>query len=743
MIKTWGRWTLMREIKKLFYCLSLLLVILAFQNCGMQSQLDQARKLSSFEESGNGGGYEGKPDGTYYLYVPSYTCEGTPSAEQVTEIKDGQAFLYSNQSNQCANQSTPIPITDINISPFQKEFISVKDTLFKRYDEKPVGIPNNLAEILCRDNFENPSFEIVSHYDREKNEALARVYQFQKQVPDFSISRVLSPREVKYVSNELSFTVDISKPSQADKKFAGVVEKSLIAGVYLGPVVCVVGGSLDTTKWAVKEITQLDAGSLHPLQNGEIVFFSEISRTYFSTNFFRTVNHMFKVTIDGIVSDFTKSELGDEYNVIYVLRAEGKNISMFAAKTANDMWPSTYVYDSENKITKKLTNLVSGGEPEAYNLQTPVLTADRHLFYDTRIVSFYKNNGTVLRVYDFVRDEISDVEIFDSFSSGYVVLPASNKAVLFYTQKDGIKNVIDVYDAKTKTSKRVNLKMNESCQISPYAPIVVEKETAILTSQYCSDSTYQTVLLSLADGEVKIISDGNNVQSWLSPSKKWMIVQSGVAEYSAYGIATGQKIKVPFDPKLGYYSGPGSSVESLTNFILSGHQSKIAFINERYIYGLGGTIDAPHMYQVDVTTGLSAEVCENAVGRKIFIGSLEDKKAFVFTYDAVLKVYRFYQAKGPNDCPRINEFPSDFPYVPKLMPTKIGFGLLLGNSLSASTRVWTREAVFVPIDGRPPLKFNTDSDHNWEMEVFPDQNKIVMRGPGASGVLKILKVDLN
>ncbi len=121
---------------------------------------------------------------------------------------------------------------------------------------------------------------------------------------------------------------------------------------------------------------------------------------------------------------------------------------------------------------------------------------------------------------------------------------------------------------------------------------------------------------------------------------------------------------------------------------------------------------------------------------------MQNQKVFLFTYDVALKVYRFYQAKSPTDCARLNEFPSAFPNIPKLIVTKNGFGLLLGNPISSYTTNWTREAVFVPIDGRPPLKFNTHSNGNWDMEVSEDKNRIVLRGPGTDNVLKIFSLDL-
>lgn len=141
-------------------------------------------------------------------------------------------------------------------------------------------------------------------------------------------------------------------------------------------------------------------------------------------------------------------------------------------------------------------------------------------------------------------------------------------------------------------------------------------------------------------------------------------------------------------------------------------------------------------------TGVSTPICESAIGKKLLLGKLQNQKVFLFTYDATLKVYRFYDAKSSTDCARLNEFPSEFPNIPKLIATNVGFNLLLGNSMSSYTTNWTRAAVFILIDGRPPLKFNTHSNGDWDMEVSKDRNRIVLRGPGADNVLKIFSFDL-
>ena len=730
----------MKFIRPFFLLISGLLLIFIFQNCGSGSPFTVSNLRASSSLSGNGGGYEGKLNGVFYHYTPSYTCEGNAAADQITEVKNGLAYLYENKLNQCAIQSSPVLFTDMNVSPFQSEFLSIKDTLFKRYEVKPVGIPNSLAEVLCRDDFENPSFEIVSHYDRDSNLALTRIYFADHLQPDFPISRILSSDKVIYASDQIKFVVNFSTPIvDNSKKFAGQIIASKIIGVPEGKLACVVGGTLDTSKWNLRQLTTQDAGPFYLLGNGEVMFFSEISRNYFSSQFFTTVTHLFKIALDNSVMDFSKAILDDNYNVIYRIRANDKDHTMFAAKSDSEMWPSLFSYDFKTATTKKLTNLVAGASPEAYSSQEAVLTNDGHLFYDTRILGFQQRpDSVVLRVFDKISDTISDVHVITD-SAGYKILPQTNRALILWPIKDGVSNVLEIYDAKTKTS--VDYPFGSTgCLFALHSAEFIENESNMIATEYCANTKTNVVQINLQNGLRKVLGENKKIE-WISTNKQWLMTVDMDLKRVAYNILSGVSIIVPIDPHLKTPSGTSSQVD-LDNFSQSGYGLKVALANDTHLYGFGANPESPTLFHVNLANATSSAICEEAAGKKMFLGALNNQKVFLFTYEAAVKVYYFYLIKNSNECVRINEFPSDYPAVPKLISTNIGFGLLLGYPLSASTNNHTREAVFVPIDGRPPLKFNSNENSNWDMEVSEDRNRIVLRGPGSDGVLKIFSFNL-
>jgi hypothetical protein len=726
----------MNLMKKLIYILGFSLALMPFQNCGVLNQ--QGYSILSNEKSGNGGGYEGKPDGTYYHYIPSYTCEGRPAAEQITEIKDGQAFVYVNKDTQCANQSSPVPVDDINVSPFQNEFISVKDSLFKRYEEKPAGIPNNLAEVLCRDNFETPTFEIVSHYDREKNEAFTRVYLPGQQVSDFSVSRILSSNQVRYVAGNISFNVDLSKPAFSVRKFAGQVENTSITGVSVRPLVCVIGGSIDTSQWSLKALANIDAGSFQVMNNNEILFFSEVSRYYFTSTLYQTVTHLFKIGLDNVVSDFSKLVFGNEYDFKTQNGKVNDVLYFFSAKKTSEGWTSSFFYDSRTGKYKRLTNLKTGADPEQYESRAPVLTSDQHLFYDTQVIHPTMESSPVVRVYNFNDDLIEDIATLSSrHEDTYVALPKTNQLVIFWHLKNSLTNVIQVYDAKSKISKDLPLKMQPNCSLLEFPEGPLSDESRVLAIQFCDGIHRNIIEISINDGSVKVLGPDSSI-TWASEDGHRIVMTDATKKNLAYDFRTGKTTALPIDPGFGA-NGLSSGI---TDFMLLNATSKMALANDQWLYGFGGNVEAPTMYQVDLQSGASVAVCEGALGKKLFVGKLPNQKIFLFTYEDALKVYRFYQVKSSSECARINEFPSAYPNVPKLVSTNIGFGLLLGLPITRSTDQTAVEAVFVPMDGRPPLKFNSGSVGKWQIDVSADRNRIVLRGPDLDNVVKIFSFDL-
>lgn len=732
----------MRVTKNAYYFIAAVLLLVSFQNCEMQTYQASSVTTLTKQESGNGGGYEGKPEGTYYLYAPNYSCEGVPAAKQVAELINGEAYVYENQTNQCGRQQSRTRASDFDISPFQKEFISVSDLLFKRYEVKPDGIPENLAEVLCRDDFKNPTFEVVSHYDRENNQAVTRAYMNGKEVPDFGVSRLLSMNSVKYVSKNLSFSVDLSRPTQTLRKFQGAIEKSSIPGVNAGPVICVIGGALDTSSWSLKQVGDLEPNGFEVADNGEVLIWSDVSRDYVLKDHYIAFTHIFKLAVDGILSDLSKVLLGNDVDVNYQVSSNSKSLQIYGARKASEIWDSVYVTDLRTGKTKRLTNTIAGKPIEQYSYASPVLTKGNYLFFDTMVLGENMSRTVVMRVYDLDADKIEDVGALDDLCYTYAILPEADRLVKICKDANARQSYLEIYEAASKTFRRVNVDVSTSCSLYPAEALTANNESEIINKRICKtqngDNEVTPMRISLATGKVSILADNATDITWISPDRRWLALATSTGATLFYNVDGAKALPMPIDPRQGEANG---TQDGSKNIALELRDMRITMLDQ-FLYGFGGTGEEPKMYRFDSKSGQSQEVCGEAVGQKLLIGKLSDSKLFLFTYDKTLSVFRFYQVKSANECVRINEFPSQFSYVHQLTPTSIGFGLLVGTKVSATSNAWSREAIFVPVDGRPPMKFNSDTNHNWSMGVSPDQNRIYLSGPNAANAERVFSFDL-
>ncbi len=707
----------MRRFKRLFHFLALAFMLLGYQGCGLNYSIPEQFNISS-KNSGNGGGYEGKIDGAYYRFIPNYTCEGSPAPDQVAEIKNGQAYIYENKSTQCSKQSTPISVSDINISPFQNEFISVNDALFKRYEIKPQGIPSNLAEVLCRDDFESPSFEIVSHYDRDTNEVRTRVYFPQSIESDFPTGRILSPNEVEYVSDKIKFKVDLSKPAMLHKKFAGRIESTSLSGMKSHNLTCVIGGSLDTSNWSLRQLSDLSTSTFDIFGSGEI---------FFPVDLAPFVTHTYKIGLDNSVTDFTKAILGDNYSSLENFPIADKNLRVFSARAFSETFSSWYVFNSKQARVTRLTNLQAGATSPNYMLDRPEVTQNQHLIYEETNIS-----SQLMILHDFDIQSNNLIDIFSSLSRVvYKTLANSNKVIIGPLNNGDFKK-FKIYDVATRSMTDLPIDILSSCTDLRFSLETFNSEQSVLISSTCDD-TIDTVLVSLSDGSVKQIAK-NKFLLWISDDRKWILLGDAVSSSKnpmAYNTETGDLLSVSIDPRLGYDSASN-------NFSAMQFPSKIVLIDNQWLYGFGGDPQSPSLYQINLTTKSTRVLCEGVLGKKLFVGALPDQRIYLFTYDSLLKLYRFYYVKSESECLRINEFPSVHSSVPDLKSTNIGFGLALNDGNNQPSK----EVVFVPIDGRPPLKLNPTDKGPWKIDVSADKNRVILAGPASDGIFRIFSFDL-
>jgi hypothetical protein len=163
-------------LRFIFLFCAILLTSVLFQNCSQKQSFISLIPNISSKASGNGGGYDGKLEGSYYHYIPNYTCEGKKSYKDKIVISENKIYLYENQVDVCAKTPREIRIDEITTSAFENEFIIAKNNIFAHSELDSTGIPENLTDVVCREDSVLPTYEVVTQYNKVKNISSTRVY---------------------------------------------------------------------------------------------------------------------------------------------------------------------------------------------------------------------------------------------------------------------------------------------------------------------------------------------------------------------------------------------------------------------------------------------------------------------------------------------------------------------------------------------------------------------------------------
>jgi hypothetical protein len=353
------------------------------------------------------------------------------------------------------------------------------------------------------------------------------------------------------------------------------------------------------------------------------------------------------------------------------------------------------------------------------------------------------NHSVVFREVDFTRTQWSlqvlDVQtgvkkVLADSSAPFIVLKKSN-LVLMGGQAPVLGSAspsLRIYDLITKSWKELAIKANADCRLSLLGTHVraLLDEKYLLSRISCgADSYSDLIMLSLADGSIKSNLGRNRVLAWRSPDENWIITTeqevvdpvSGAKSYPnpmVHHVETGRSLSIPINP----HFGPENAQERIS---VLGRGVQLVAIASNRIYGFAGTWDKPIFRSVDLTSGISEAACETVKGRKVHLGSLPDQRVFLFTKETELDLFHFYQIKSPGECIRLNEFPGRNPYIPSLQATDSGFAV----TISPSSINNVEEVVFVPVDGRPPVKINPSSGASWRVQISPDLKRVFFSGP--------------
>lgn len=257
-------------LKKVKLAFGIFVLVLFFQNCTPVNF-----ENGELNSNNNGGVYGGKPDATYYRFVPDFTCEQKEAPTSVIKIAAGQVLLTENKRLHCAS---PVAFPDLRLldsSIYQNDVVGYLEGIFEGLKSEPSSIPANLVEVWCKDRNDEQGIETITHFDRLSNLAMNRTYftvvntvtNATPKIVDQSVSRVIDQTTIT-IRDGIDFELIVHR-DQVDVQpglFKAKLQTRIEGQMVRRDTLCRLGGSLDPKIWPVKQIvdTSVQAFKLSP-----------------------------------------------------------------------------------------------------------------------------------------------------------------------------------------------------------------------------------------------------------------------------------------------------------------------------------------------------------------------------------------------------------------------------------------------------------------------------------------------
>lgn len=739
---TWGG-ELNLRFKPSLFIFAFVLLLLSFQNCsplGFNS-LDQQLSSLTNKVNGNGGGYEGKPDNEYLRYLPQYSCEGKESYKDRIYIENGKFFLQQTQFNQCAAPPRELLPSELNHSPFQVDFIVALDFLFKYYEYTPSGIPTHLPEALCRDDFDNPKFEIITHYDSVTKTSNGRIYfkdssgQIQ-QANDDSIARLFSGGAVDYSGFDasLKMKLDLSQGDGANLRRFKATVTSLPSFLMSqsARLTCVTGGGLDSKMWPLKEIVdrKMEAIKINPL-NGD-VFFEGRSPTHVNWS------RIYRLKAGRAYQDVSTDIFGSGHVVRhfqYIVNSK----YMFVTGTQYGDGFNTYgyIFDPDTLGSVKMV-YNRGSERSEYftesigNSDTKVVQAMPGIFgFDLQKIIWNNGSGTFddhfYRLYDYQAN--SKVDFHQSATIGSTIYNRDFTKAFSFVNDSLMVTRIESLELATREVRSYPLPVVAGCSTiytsnywGPPNFIFVDSTKEIIYQYQCSSGDLLTYILNTVSGTTRELAKGKTLL-WTSSDGDLTLFGSASAtpgyanallisynprSVAAFKASTNFWSNTSIDPHLTSSTDATSLKYFLPNTYKSGYNATLAHNQiSGHLFGLSaGT--TPALFGFDSNQGQEKLLCQSLTNEKyLFIGDVKGTNPYLVTYNSQTETYKYYGLSMDQGCKLINSFPSTRRGVRSLIATPLGIAMGVTSEDEIGPHYLNPDTVvFLSNTGRAALHLN-------------------------------------
>lgn len=723
-MKLWGRHRPSRRLLlQSFLIAQVFVLFVACENSGST----QAKISPITQNSGGSGvGYDGKILGNYYRFIPGYSCAAQPAAKEIIQIQEQSTILISNSVLQCQSENTNLANELLGQSPLQSEFLTYNDLIFKHLEGEITEIPDQLPEVLCRDDFAQPQVEIVTHYDKAKSAALGRIYRKNTDgsvavLRDFSVARSLSPYQVEYQSSDLQLSVDLQHPIQGTHRFVGQYSNSTKVKTKL---TCVTGGLLDTSAWPLQQITDTHTSSVTVNYATNSVVVTQEDGTGSVAG-----RKLIQITSDRKYKDLTAQLLGSDYNINTSNVGSYANTPLVITSTSQKSGDFGFQYFFLDLLHSAAIPFLAKEEILNSGL-VPLQTGE--MIYD---VIDSRSTG-ILRKLDLQTRQFTN--IYSAFSLRELVIPGTNKVV---TVSNSTMRSVLIHDLSAGTQVPISPPLADNCHpadrftygiSSLYGErslfmLMPKADLAVVRYDCGSSSRLYGVSLTGAPhvdfGANACIWDYSADSNWIEIGHEITINPANARSYQScqgtqvrhYDLSRGTNFLVGNNPLFTSDRWQNFSKAQVIPMIINaptgssfyyGQGNALLKFNENLILGMVYSSEKPRLIQFDPARNQTQEICTNTKGDKISLGALGKNEAYLLTYSSEEQIYFSYEittlASGSTDCARVNSFPSAKKRLLEVALSPIGLGLILGDETKGSpTSVY-----FMPFNGKPTYLLN-------------------------------------
>lgn len=691
------------------------------------SRSTEAKTSSITQNSGGSGvGYDGKILGNYYRFIPGYSCAAQPAAKEIIQVQDQSTTLISNSILQCQSENRNLANELLGQSPLQSEFLTYNDLIFKHLEGEITEIPEQLPEVLCRDDFAHPQVEIITHYDRAESVALGRIYRQNTDgsvaiLRDFPVARSLSPYQVEYRSTDLQLSLDLQHPIPGTHRFVGQHSDPIKGKTKL---ICVTGGLLDTSAWPLQQITDTytSAVTLNYATNSVVVTQEDATGSVAGRK-------LIQITSDKKYKDLTAQILGSDYNINTGYTGSYGNTPLVFTSTSRksgDFRFQDFFLDLLHSVAIPFL-----AKEEILNSGLAPLSTGE-MIYD---VIDSRSTG-ILRKLDLQTRQFTNV-----YSASFLrkqVLPGTSKVV---TASNSTMRSVLIHDLSAETQVTISPPIAEDCHpadrftygifprygdqsfflLMPKADLAVIRYDCGSSSRLYGVSLTQTPHVDFGAGAC--IWDFSADSNWIEIGQEVTINTSYARSYQScqgtqvrhYDLSRRTNFLVGNNPLFASDRLQNfSKVQAIPMIINAPSGSSFyygqgnAFLkfNENLIFGMTYSSEKPRLIQFDPVRNQTQEICANTKGDKISLGALDKNKAYLLSYSGEEQIYFSYEitvlASGATNCAMVNSFPSTKKKLLEVALSPIGLGLVLGDEIKDSpTSVY-----FMPFNGKPTYLLN-------------------------------------